>query len=146
MEPHISATPEFELPCSRPPHVLLVDDEPHQLELCASVMKLQGYSVKAVSDPRLAAVMMAAQRPDLAILDYDMPFMNGCELAADLKRVHPSLKVILHSGLVQLPEDNSGYIDAFVSKGQGVISLLKSISELLPGKYRDSTKLPARAG
>jgi CheY-like chemotaxis protein len=146
MDPDMSATPEFEILCSKPPHVLLVDDEPHQLELCACVMKLQGYSVKAVSDPRLAAVTMAAQRPDLAILDYEMPFMNGCELAAELKRRCPALKVILHSGLVQLPEDNLGYIDAFVSKGQGVILLLKSISELLPGKYRNPTRLPARAG
>jgi CheY-like chemotaxis protein len=109
-------------------------------------MKLQGYSVKAVSDPRLAAVTMAAQRPDLAILDYDMPFMNGCELASLLKRAHPALKVILHSGLVKVPEDNTDHIDAFVSKGQGVTSLLKRISELLPGKYRDSTELPARLG
>ncbi|MCU1311307.1 MAG: response regulator receiver protein [Candidatus Angelobacter sp.] len=142
----MSASGEFELLCSQPPHVLLVDDEPRQLELCASVMKLQGFSVKAVSDPRLAAVTMAAQRPDLAILDYDMPFMNGCELAGRLKRAYPALKVILHSGLVEVPKDDTDHIDAFVSKGQGVASLLKSISELLPGKYRDSTKLPARAG
>jgi CheY-like chemotaxis protein len=141
----MSASGEFELLCSKPPHVLLVDDELRQLELCASVMKLQGYSVKAVSDPRLAIVTMAAQQPDLAILDYDMPFMNGCELAGRLKRAHPALKVILHSGLVEVPKDNTDYIDAFVSKGQGVTSLLKSISELLPGRYRDTTELPVRA-
>jgi CheY-like chemotaxis protein len=139
----MSASGELAILSSKTPHLLLVDDELLQLELCASVMKLQGYSVKAVSDPRLAVLTMTAQKADLAILDYDMPIMNGCELAGHLKRLHPSLKVILHSGLVEAPEHNTDHIDAFVSKGQGVTSLLKRISELLPKNYRGSTESPA---
>jgi CheY-like chemotaxis protein len=127
----MSASGEFVLPSGKPSRLLLVDDEPHQLELRAYVMQLQGYSVNAVSDPRLAAVTMAAQQTDLAILDYDMPFINGCDLASQLKRVRPALKIILHSGLVEVPKDNTGHIDAFVSKGEGLPSLLTQISELL---------------
>jgi CheY-like chemotaxis protein len=35
---------------------------------------------------------------DAVLLDYEMPVMNGCDVAVEIKRVRPELAVILLSG------------------------------------------------
>src|SRR5215470_7606004 len=87
--------------------LLLVDDDRLQLELRALVLKMSGFSVLTASSPA-EAISIVAQHPereiDLAIVDYQMPLMNGCVLADYLKERYRGLKVILHSGEMEIPE------------------------------------------
>ena len=43
-------------------------------------------------------VQLAVDRPDLAILDFAMPGMNGAEVAREARRLHPGLPVLFASG------------------------------------------------
>lgn len=65
--------------------ILVVDDNPANLELMAGLLRSAGYGVRLVPSGRLA--LMAARRdpPDLFILDVRMPGMDGFELCERLK-------------------------------------------------------------
>jgi CheY-like chemotaxis protein len=56
----------------------LVDDDTQHLRLSAYIIKLGGYSVVTATDPNTAITLAKRQRPDLVIVDYEMPVMNGC--------------------------------------------------------------------
>ncbi|HTF62979.1 MAG TPA: response regulator, partial [Edaphobacter sp.] len=67
-------------------------------KLSAYIIKLGGYSVVTATDPNTAITLAKRQRPDLVIVDYEMPVMNGCTLADRLRVIMPRLHTILYSG------------------------------------------------
>jgi len=113
--------------------LLLVDDDIHQLELRALVLKLYGFTVVTATTAVEAIAIMATHprhRVDVAVLDYEMPVMNGCVLAAYLRVRYPELKIILHSSTVGIPESEISSVDGFVAKADGIALLLEEISSL----------------
>jgi CheY-like chemotaxis protein len=124
------------------PKILLVDDEAQGLWLRAQVMKLCGFPVVTADGPTEAISLMAEEPTatiDVAILDYDMPVMNGCALADELRSMSPGLKVILYSGAIRIPDDEMASVDAFVSKDEGIDRLLGQIIQLAQIGTRIST-------
>jgi DNA-binding NtrC family response regulator len=111
--------------------LLLVDDDANQLELGAMALKMSGFTVLTAVGP-IEALLILTQSlgptVDVAILDYEMPMMNGCVLADYLKARYPGLKIILHSGSVDIPESEMRNVDCFVSKGDGMARLLGEVS------------------
>jgi DNA-binding NtrC family response regulator len=115
------------------PRILLVDDEIQQLWLRAQIMQLLGFPVLTADNPSDAIFMMAEETIDkinLVILDYEMPGMNGCNLADLLKVVRPDLKIILYSGASDIPRSEMTSIDTFVSKTDGMSALIAEVAEL----------------
>jgi CheY-like chemotaxis protein len=112
------------------PVVLLVDDEVQQLHLRAEVMESCGFSVIAADSPMMAISTMAEgiiEKTDVAVLDYNMPVMNGSALAARLSHMCPSLKIILHSGAIDIPQSEMSNVDAYVPKSEGIASLIAKV-------------------
>jgi CheY-like chemotaxis protein len=66
---------------------------------------------------------------DFAVLDYDMPVMNGCALANRLRSLCPELTIILYSGAIDIPQHEMTSIDAFIPKDDGMDRLLPQIAE-----------------
>lgn len=87
--------------------VLLVEDDPAVLALAERVLAMYGYRVKAVSSPALAkAAVLVANTPfDLLVTDVVLPEGSGPELAQDLRRDLPALRVLFISGYP--PESHS---------------------------------------
>jgi CheY-like chemotaxis protein len=114
---------------SIPAKVLLVDDDEQQLELRAYVLRKAGYSVFTATGP-LQALSLAPRIEglDLAILDYEMPTMNGGQLARQLKAKYPKLIVILYSAAVSIPTRALDMVDAFIPKGENVTALLQYLA------------------
>ena len=111
--------------------LLLVDDDKQQLELGTLVLKKCGFMVLTAASPIEALALLAqpvGREVNVAILDYEMPGMNGCVLADYLKARYPELKIILHSGLLDIPEKEMSSVDSFVPKGNGILGLLGRIS------------------
>jgi CheY-like chemotaxis protein len=123
--------------------VLLVDDEIHHLELRAAVMETYGFSVIKTSDPveTIAIVAKTTETIDVAVLDYDMPVMNGCLLADRLRSMYPELKIILYSGAVDIPENEMASIDVFIPKSDGMAALLEQIAGFTQSKGKDHARL-----
>ncbi len=60
-----------------------------------------------------------------------MPGMNGIATAREVKRIHPSVPMIILSGLSQLPDETMGVVDRWILKDEGPQFLLNSIRDLL---------------
>lgn len=112
--------------------VLLVDDDVRHLALRTVAMQMSGFSVVNATSPVEALSILNqgfASGIDIAILDYDMPQMNGCLLADYLKTRYPDVKTILYSGADDIPENEMSGVDVLVPKSGGVSSLISKIAE-----------------
>ncbi len=80
--------------------ILLVEDEPANLELTRIMLEREGYTVLAAPTPT-EAIRLAkehAGRIHLLVTDVVMPGMNGRELAGRLLQSHPAMKSLYMSG------------------------------------------------
>jgi CheY-like chemotaxis protein len=127
----LMTTGNFTALASPQSRILLVDDDAREMNLRAHVMASQGYNVVTAMDPFLAMYLTAKGIFDLAILDYDMPGMNGCMLADSLKQTQPKLRIVLYSGVLLIPQTHMQNVDLFISKADGIFELLRRIPELL---------------
>jgi CheY-like chemotaxis protein len=69
-----------------PPLLLLVDDAPEINFLVGRLARQAGHALIACRDARGALDWLATMRPDLAILDVNLPGMSGLELCSHLRR------------------------------------------------------------
>ena len=65
--------------------VLLVEDDPEQRRLVISDLRTAGYTVTAVERGELACSAARALRPDIVLLDVELPGMPGLEVCRQLK-------------------------------------------------------------
>ena len=66
--------------------ILLVDDDRQNSELLRKFLEVEGYEVEYAENGRAGWEMYAASRPDLVLLDINMPLMNGFELAKMIRK------------------------------------------------------------
>jgi class 3 adenylate cyclase len=76
-----------------PNKILIVDDEPFNLDLLEQELEDQNYTIERASDGAEALDKVPVFQPDLILLDYMMPKMNGLEVLRRL-REDPSYKSI----------------------------------------------------
>jgi signal transduction histidine kinase len=67
------------------PDILVVDDTPANLQLLTGMLKEHGYRVRPVPCGKLAIQAVQNEKPDLILLDINMPEMNGYEVCEYLK-------------------------------------------------------------
>jgi len=111
--------------------ILCIDDEATGLLVRKMLLQSQGYQVlTALSGPE--GIDLCATNPVQAVvLDYAMPGMNGAEVAAELKRLYPNIKILLLSAYVDLPEDALLNVDKRTIKGISPTDLLADLKQLL---------------
>lgn len=86
------------------------------------------------SDGEEAIALAIKHKPDLIILDFQMPGMNGIEAAYELKRIMPNVPIILftnHADAVQFAVGRISPIDLVVAKS-GAVHILDHIRSLIP--------------
>ena len=118
--------------------VLCVDDAEPALTLRALILESEGYAVTTSNSALQVAETFEGGKFDLAVLDYEMPAMNGVQLAARLKTDSPELKIILYTGASSVGRSDLRFIDAMVDKSEGVEELLAAIEAFLPGWQRNT--------
>ncbi len=96
-----------EAPVPAHPTVLIVDDNRDLLHFLERLMAEAGWSLLTAESAGDAKGMIAARKPDAALLDYLLPDRNGVELGLELRRTFPTLPVIIMTGSVLPPEDES---------------------------------------
>lgn len=73
--------------------ILVVDDTPSNIQTIASVLKEHGYQISVATDGKQALGVLERVRPDLILLDVEMPEMDGFETCRRIKE-HPDLRQI----------------------------------------------------
>jgi len=114
--------------------ILVVDDELGSAEVLSLILEEEGYKAFCAVNGRQALVQARDVVPDLVIVDYMMPLMNGTELSREL-RADPKFvntKIVLNSGLPEaaIREQFDGY-DAFLRKPFKVEALLDIVQRFI---------------
>lgn len=79
----------------RKTRILIVDDEPNIRVGLRSFLVAKGYEVAEAGDSRSAEVALAADAPDLAIVDERLPDGTGIGLLTRVKESHPGIPVLM---------------------------------------------------
>jgi CheY-like chemotaxis protein len=69
-----------------PKRILVVDDDPTGRLLMQSRLTKAGYEVLEAADGEMGLSVTKAQKPDLIVLDIEMPGMNGFTFVIELKK------------------------------------------------------------
>ena len=90
-----------------PPAVLIVDDEPDQLDVYRQYLHFEGYRVAVAGGGRLALDVALAARPDVIIMDLAMPGMDGFEATRRIKELKTTrdIPVIALSAYGEMPPE-----------------------------------------
>lgn len=111
--------------------VLCVDDEAVGLAVRKQVLEAAGYRVFTAGNGPDALEIFSAETLDLVILDYKMPGMNGDVVAEEMKRLKPSVPILMLSAYVDLPSETLALVDMYLTKGEGPLIMLNAVAELL---------------
>jgi DNA-binding response OmpR family regulator len=120
-----------------PNQILVVDDD---RALCATIetaLQKAGLSVRVAHDGRQCLEAVAAERPDVIVLDVTMPVMNGFKALRELRRNPKTnlLPVVMLTGNPGEPGELAAWIteiDRYLAKPCDIARLVAAVKELLP--------------
>jgi PAS domain S-box-containing protein len=116
--------------------ILLAEDEDGVRTLASTMLEQRGYTVLKAKDAREALEIAAAHRGDIALLvtDVIMPNKSGRQLAEELLRSRPSLKVLFLSGYTENTVVHHGVLEEgvdFLAKPFSHDTLARTVREIL---------------
>lgn len=122
--------------------ILIVDDEPTNIELVEEFLEGEGYEVFTAASGLEALALATAQPPDLVLLDVMMPGLDGFEVAQRLKALCPAafLPVVLVTALGDVASKVTGlggHADEFLTKPVDLRELLVRVRNLLRLRVND---------
>src|SRR5262245_24973795 len=124
-----------------PRTVLLVDDEPHVLAMIQLILKRAGLSVLTAKSPYEAFVVWNSHKDHIHVLVTDVELcasMTGCDLANELRKEKPGLKVVLVSAYPSLDQK----VDRveFLQKPYDIRALIETVKGQPNGKAADYSR------
>ncbi|MCC6316123.1 MAG: response regulator [Gemmatimonadaceae bacterium] len=128
-------TPVVDSTLRRDARVLLVEDDPAVRALTRRMLREAGYTVQEASDAYEALGLVGADCAgfDLVVTDVIMPGMGGRDLAAELRRRRPDMRILFMSGYldIDLPSLGLDGRTRLLSKPFTRASLLRDVSEMV---------------
>jgi CheY-like chemotaxis protein len=78
--------------------ILVVDDEDSIRTLVQTMLKQKGRHVALAAKGKDAIAMFRKERPNLTILDIDMPDIDGIAVLREIRAIDPQAKVMIFTG------------------------------------------------
>ena len=119
--------------------ILVVDDQKDILEMLAEVLSARGFDVDIAASAQEALQRIRETIYDAAILDFNLPDMDGVMLHRQIRQMDRELaqRTLFMSGMVQ-SDHNLGYYAAqsagFLSKPFAVEQVLDALAGVLPAR------------
>jgi DNA-binding response OmpR family regulator len=120
------------------PSVLIVDDEPNIVELVRVTLEDDRVRVVVAADGAGALAVAAVERPELVLLDVNLPDLSGLEVCRRL-RADPGMtgsRIVMLTAAAQRADVERGLAagaDPYLTKPFSPVSLLSLVDALLPG-------------
>ncbi len=114
--------------------VLIVEDDPKNLKLLRDVLEMFGYRSLEATNGREGVELAMERKPDLILMDIQMPVMNGLE-ASKLLKADPETKTIpiiaLTGYAMKGDERRTGDAgcDGYLSKPYDIMALEKEVGK-----------------
>src|SRR3954463_6471405 len=121
---------------SASPKILCVDDEPNVLVLRKVLLGSAGYEVLVAEEGQGGLKVFRDTHVDVVVLDYKMPGMTGDEVAREMRRLRPSVPLLLVTAYMDLPARCTAIFDSVVVKGESPLRLLEEIGLALHSTSR----------
>jgi len=111
--------------------VLLIDDDEDLRGIVSSALQALGYEVTQVADGPSGLGFLLDSRPDVLVVDFAMPGMNGADVASKARELCPGLPVVLASGYADTEaiERSIGKYATFLRKPFRIDELLEAVAE-----------------
>ena len=111
--------------------ILCVDDDPHINELNEIVLTRAGYEVVIAKSPAEAIERFNSGAFDLVITDLFSSQSNDAEFISNLRKLAPSMPIIVVSGNDSPPPEILRLVNAFILKAYSLNALIDSVREVL---------------
>ena len=85
--------------------ILLAEDDRMSAEATRELLESQGWSTEWASDGRKAWTLYQRRKPDLVLLDLDMPKMDGLTLIQQMRETDKRTPIVLYSGKAGTAEE-----------------------------------------
>ena len=109
--------------------LLCIDDSQAILQWEKSLFEGSGYVVVTAASPRQGLRLAMMSRFDAVLLDYQMPEMNGHQVALELRRIRPETPVVMFSGS-EIPAETHRLVYAAIPKTAAIRELLPTVTRL----------------
>ena len=90
--------------------VLVVDDEPQMRELLCMFLNQKGFQASEAATAEEALATLREKPIDCVVLDINLGGEDGLQILANLKAMHPKLRVIMLTGM--------GFVEDFLQEAQ----------------------------
>lgn len=127
--------------------ILVVDDYEDNLQILRDLLASVDYNVIEARDGEAALVMAKLRRPDLIVMDVQLPLMDGCEATRrirsdpDLKSI-PVIAVTSHAHGDEELKVRAAGCSAYIAKPYSPRQLLALIKQLLTAGPAAAAPLP----
>jgi signal transduction histidine kinase/ActR/RegA family two-component response regulator len=111
--------------------VLVIDDDPDVRRFLADTLETLGYAVLKAPDGPSGLDLLQRSRPDLVLVDYSMPGMNGAEVARAARARRADLPILFASGYA-----DTAVVDAAVGSKAKVLRKPFIIGDLAAALHR----------
>lgn len=116
--------------------VLIVDDEECIRECLGYALKERSFTVQFAENGKVALEKITQNKPDIIILDFAMPQMDGLQLCNELKRYRdkqniPIIFLSAHKHIEEAIKDMPGAAVKYLEKPCDLKYLLEQIESLL---------------
>ncbi len=99
--------------------IVVVDDHPVFRKGLIALLRAEGHDVVAeASDGVEAVAVIAAELPDVVLMDLSMPLRDGFEATAHITAAHPNIKVVV----ITLFDDEASVVQALEAGASGYVS------------------------
>ena len=118
--------------------ILIVDDEPRNLKLFRDLLQASGYTTIEATDGEQGVELARARKPDLILIDVQVPVMDGLEATRILKADATTGNIpILALTSYAMKGDKERILkagcDGYLAKPLDIKELLKTVTEYLSG-------------
>src|SRR6478609_5807193 len=115
--------------------ILCIDDEQTALQLRQTVLESVGYKVLTAKSGALGIQIFKSAPVQAVVLDYWMADMNGMQVAREIRKLNPSIPIIILSAYGELLDESLGIADLWIRKGEEDPQfLLACLEELLKNR------------
>lgn len=112
--------------------ILCIDDDEQSLQVRKILLETFDFQVTTAATAKEGLRYFRSHNVDAVVLDYEMPEMNGGQVARKMKSMRADVPVLMLSALPWLPNDAPREcIDVFVTKGGPTAALVHQIEQMM---------------
>lgn len=116
--------------------ILIIEDDPKSLKLVRDLLQVSGYATIEAADGKQGIELARSRKPDLILMDIQLPVMDGLEatriLKSDVNTRH--IPIICVTSYAMKGDEEKAYqagCDAYITKPYDIKELVAKVAEYL---------------